>query len=300
MAAQAMVITYSDNRTKTQGLANLLAGIFAGGICGGAAGAMLAEMVGYKLTFFFGTVILLFVVAYTLFSMRSAMKKPDQSSVARQSSSAQPSSPTKAAFSKIGKFLSNRIILSLIFFSGLPAAIAVVGFMNYFIPVHLSRIGVSQSTIGQVQMIYGICLIYLGPLISKYVDASQDKKRYVFLGLFLGSCSFLIFVILDGVAAAAVAVFILGLSSSFVLASQIVYALKLKVTQELGEGKAIGLFRSTSRIGQMLGPVIFATLFAATNIEQGITYFGLCYLFTAFIFILLTQRDSSKVISEDA
>ncbi len=300
MAAQAMVITYSDNRTKTQGLANLLAGIFAGGICGGAAGAMLAEMVGYKLTFFFGTLILLFVVAYTLFSMRSAMKKPVKNEVASQSSSAQPSPSQKTAFSKIGKFLSNRIILSLIFFSGLPAAIAVVGFMNYFIPVHLSRIGVSQSTIGQVQMIYGICLIYLGPLISKYVDASQDKKRYVFLGLVLGSCSFLIFVVLDGVAAAAVAVFILGLSSSFVLASQIVYALKLKVTQELGEGKAIGLFRSTSRIGQMLGPVIFATLFAATNIEQGITYFGLCYLFTAFIFILLTQRDSAKVISEDA
>jgi predicted MFS family arabinose efflux permease len=299
MAAQAFVINYSDNRTKTQGLANLLAGIFAGGICGGAAGAMLAEMVGYRMTFFFGTLILVFVVAYTLFSMRNAMRKPERQSVASQSSSAKPSSPQKTAFSKIGKFLSNRIILSLIFFSGLPAAIAVVGFMNYFIPVHLSRIGVSQSTIGQVQMIYGICLIYLGPLISKYVDASQDKKRYVFLGLVLGSCSFLIFVVLDGVAAAAVAVFILGLSSSFVLASQIVYALKLKVTQELGEGKAIGLFRSTSRIGQMLGPVIFATLFAATNVDHGITYFGLFYLLTAFIFIILTQRDGSKVISDD-
>ena len=227
------------------------------------------------------------------------MQKPIPRVAVGEDSSDQPSKPRLAGFSNITKFLSNRIVLSLIFFSGLPAAIAVVGFMNYFIPVHLSRIGVSQSTIGQVQMIYGICLIYIGPLISKYVDASRDKKRYVFLGLVLGSCSFLIFVVLDGVASAAVAVFILGLSSSFVLASQIVYALKLKVTQELGEGKAIGLFRSTSRIGQMLGPVIFATLFAATNVDQGITYFGLFYLLTAFIFILLTQKDKGKIILED-
>ena len=300
MAAQAFVISYSDSKTKTQGLANLLAGIFAGGICGGAAGAMMAEMTGYKVTFFIATIILLFVIAYTIFSMRSAMKKPEEREAAKETSSVKPSLPRSTGFTTVGKFLSNRIVLSLIFFSGLPAAIAVVGFNNYFIPVHLSRIGVSQSTIGQVQMIYGICLIYIGPLISKYVDASQDKKRYVFLGLVLGSCSFLIFVVLDGLASAAIAVFILGLSSSFVLASQIVYALKLKVTQELGEGKAIGLFRSTSRIGQMLGPVIFSTLFAATNLNKGITYFGVFYLLTALLFILLTQRDGSKVISEDA
>jgi predicted MFS family arabinose efflux permease len=299
MAAQAFVINYSDSKTKTQGLANLLAGIFAGGICGGAAGAMLAEMTGYKITFFFGTLILLLVIAYTLFSMRNAMKKPEPHGARSEGHAAQPSPPNSSGFSKVAKFLTNRIVLSLIFFSGLPAAIAVVGFMNYFIPVHLSRIGVSQSTIGQVQMIYGICLIYIGPLISKYVDASQDKKRYVFLGLVLGSCSFLIFFVLDGLVSAAVAVFLLGLSSSFVLASQIVYALKLKVTQTLGEGKAIGIFRSTSRVGQMLGPVIFSTLFAVTNINKGITYFGLFYLLTALIFILLTQRDRLKVITDD-
>jgi predicted MFS family arabinose efflux permease len=301
MAAKAFVINYSDNRTKTQGLANLLAGVFAGGICGGAAGAMLAEMIGFKMTFLCGSVILLFVIAYTIFSMRNVMTRPKPRLVENKSCPAQTSSPvsTGLGFSHVGKFLSNRIVLSLIFFSGLPAAIAVVGFMNYFIPVHLNRVGVSQSTIGQVQMIYGICLIYLGPLISRYVDASRDKKRYVFLGLVLGSCSFLIFFVLDGLASAAVAVFLLGLSSSFVLASQIVYALKLKVTQELGQGKAIGLFGSTSRIGQMLGPVIFATLFAATNINKGITLFGVFYLLTALIFILFTQRDSKKLIVEN-
>jgi len=190
-------------------------------------------------------------------------------------------------------------VLSLIFFSSLPAAIAAVGFLNYFIPVHLHHIGVSQSTIGQVLMIYGICLIYFGPFLSKYVDAAQDKKRFVFLGCILGSISFLTFHIYDGIVSAMTSILILGLSSSFVLASQSVYALKLTVTQRLGVGKAIGLFRSTSRIGQMLGPIIFATLFSATDINKGITIFGVFYMFTALIFILLTQRDSNQLIVED-
>jgi predicted MFS family arabinose efflux permease len=299
MAAQAFVINYSDRRTKTRGLANLLAGIFAGGICGAAAGAMLAELIGYQVTFYFGTVILLVVVVYTLFSMRRAMKRPVPFEAAKLSKAPQPFSPPPVGLKTVGRFLSNRIVISLIFFSGLPAAIAVVGFMNYFIPVHLDRIGVSQATIGQVQMIYGICLIYIGPLISKYVDASRDKKRYVFLGCVLGSLAFLIFYILDGLLSAVFAIFLLGLSSSFVLSSQIVYALKLKVTQDLGEGKAIGIFRSSSRIGQMLGPVIFSSLFAATNINKGITFFGLFYLLTAIIFILLTQKDHKNLVRED-
>jgi predicted MFS family arabinose efflux permease len=296
MASQGFVITYSDGRTKAQGLAHLFAGIYAGSICGGAAGAMLAERIGFNLTFLFGAIILISVLVYALIFMRNAMVKPQSLAAPVEDITPRPS----RAVSNVFQFLSNRIVLSLIFFSSLPGAIAAVGFINYFIPIHLYREGVSQSTIGQVLMIYGICLIYIGPYISKYVDASQDKKRFIFLGCILGSFSFLTFQLLDGLASAMTAILLLGLSSSFVLASQSVYALKLRVTQRLGAGKAIGIFRSTSRVGQMLGPIIFAWLFAATNTNMGITYFGIAYLLTAFIFILLTQRDSSKVITDDS
>lgn len=293
MASQGFVINFSDGRSKAQGLAHLFAGIYAGSICGGATGAMLAERIGYNLVFLSGAITLFAVAVYTLIFMRDAMKRP-------KLAVHQPVAVRAIGGLRISKFMFNRTVLSLIFFSSLPAAIAVVGFLNYFSPIYLNRIGASQSTIGQVLMIYGICLIYFGPYISRYVDASNNKKAYIFVGCFLGSMAFLIFHVLEGIVAAAAAILLLGFSSSFVLASQSAFALKLKVTQDLGEGKAIGIFRSTSRVGQMLGPIVFSAIIVATNINQGITYLGIAYLLTALLFIIFTQRDSKTVVFEDA
>ena len=119
------------------------------------------------------------------------------------------------------------------------------------------------------------------------------------MGCFLGSMALIAFYFLDGIMAAVVAVLLLGLSSSLVLASQSVYALKLKVTKDLGEGKAIGIFRSTSRVGQMLGPIVFSAVISLTNNNSGITFLGLAYLLTALVFLIITQSDLKSMIMED-
>ena len=115
------------------------------------------------------------------------------------------------------------------------------------------------------------------------------------MGCLLGSMAFLTFNVIDGLMAAAIAVLLLGLSSSFVLASQSAYTLRLKVTEELGAGKSIGIFRSTSRGGQVLGPIVFSWLILATNINDGITYFGLAYFGFAVIFLIFTMRDKKQL-----
>lgn len=296
MASQGFVITYTDNSRKAQGLANLFAGIYAGSICGGATGAMLAERFGYNTTFFFGSGILLFIIGYAFIFMRKAMSRPER----KKPMVKLVKSPAVNSAATVFKFLTNRIVISLVFFSSLPAAIAAVGFMNYFMPVYLHRLGISQSTIGQVLMLYGLCLIYIGPFVSKYVDSTLDKKKYVFLGCMLGSLAFLCFYFFNGIISAIIAIIMLGLSSSFVLASQSVYALKLKVTKNLGEGKAIGIFRSTSRVGQMLGPITFSWLFAVADANNGLLMFGLAYLLTAVLFIVLTQKDYTNLVTENA
>lgn len=291
MAAQGFVIHYTDWKTKAQGLAHLFAGIYAGSICGTATGGMLAEWIGYRPVFLIGALILLAVILYTFIFMRNAMAKP----IPGQQQKHNPQLNSRRVF----QFLFNRTILGLIFFSSLPAAIAVIGFLNYFSPIYLNHIGASQSTIGQVIMLYGICLIYFGPFVSRYVDASNNKKVYILVGCVLGSLALLTFHLLQGLVAAIVAVLLLSLSSCFVLASQSVYALKLKVTQQLGEGKAIGIFRSTSRAGQMAGPIVFSATIAATNINTGITFLGMAYLATALLFLIFTQSDLKAALLED-
>jgi predicted MFS family arabinose efflux permease len=287
MASQGFVIEFSDTRSKAQGLAYLFAGIYAGSLCGGATGAMLADRFDYNSVFFAGALILFGVIAYAFVFMRNGMRKPQRFRIRNEATAA----PSKKVF----RFLTNRIVVALVLFSSLPAAIAVVGFLNYFSPIYLNRIGASQSTIGRILMIYGISLIYIGPLVSKYVDASNKKRLYVFMGCALGSMAFLTFNIIEGLIAASISMLLLGLSSSFVLASQSAYTLRLNVTEELGAGKSIGIFRSTSRIGQVLGPIVFSWLILSTNIEAGITYFGVAYFVFAIIFLLLTVNDKEQL-----
>lgn len=289
MASQGFVIHYSDRTCKAHGLAQLFAGIYAGSICGSATGAMLAERFGYVTVFAVGAFVILATLGYTVAFMRGYMRAPLRVPELPQVEERRPRNSLLA-------FLSDRTVISLIFFSSLPAAIGVVGFLNYFSPIYLTNIGASQSTIGRILMIYGISLVYIGPCISRYVDASPDKRLYVFTGCLLGSMTFLIFYIFEGILAAILGVILLGLSSSFVLASQSAYVLQLPVTRHLGEGKAIGIFRSSSRIGQALGPMVFGAVMAGGNIQHGIAFFGLMYLMTAFLFLLMNQRTARTAV----
>lgn len=311
MAPQGFVMMHTDHSNKARGLAYLFAGLYAGSICGTATGAMLAERIGYRAIFLFSAVIIFLALIYTWVALRDAFKKQGQYErrhvahrynwpplkstprLTRSCDNADKSSQTITAMPVTAKhywnFLSNRYVLSLIFLSSLPSAIAVIGLLNYFVPVYLNHIGISQSIIGSVLILYGLCMVYLAPLISKYIDFSDNKRLFVVAGCILGGLSFLGFQFFTGLVATVIAVLLLGLSSCFVLASQTTYALTLDVTQQLGQGRAIGIFRASSRIGQMIGPILFGWLIITTDLQQGLVYFGSGYLVTAVLFSLATR-----------
>ena len=291
MACQGFVISYTDENTKTQGLAQVFAGIMAGSICGGAAGAMLAERMGYYPVFLIGALIIFSVIAYTLIFLHGTLRKPTYTI------QEQPALAAKKG--QTIKFLLNRNVFSLILLSALPGAVAVVGFLYYFSPVYLNRIGTSQSTIGRILMIYGICLIYIAPIISKYADRSQNKKMYVFASGILGSLAFMIFWLMEGPIATALAIFFLGLSSSFG-APRRSYILQFKESRQLGPGRTISLFNSFMRAGQVLGPIMFGWLILATDIATGITYFGIAYFIITFFFLVSAQSDRKIIANESA
>jgi len=291
IAAQLFIIAYTTDSNRATGLAQLWAGVYAGCICGGAAGAMLAERIGYRQVFLIGAIVLFLVIPYTIIFMRAGIRKPSEARTEKPAAS--------PSISQVFHFLTNRNVSSLILFSSIPTAIALVGFLDYFSPIYLNRIGTSQSNIGRILMIYGACLIYVAPFISKYVDASNTKKAYVVVSGILGGMAFIFFYFFKGILATSVAVFLLGISSSFGFASQSAYGLKLKVTQELGEGRAMGMYSSADRVGQVLGPVTFGWILIAVGAGKGIIYFGVFYLVITLLFLLVAQNDSKMTAVED-
>ena len=87
---------------------------------------------------------------------------------------------------------------------------------------------------------------------------------------------------------------LLGVSSSLILASQSAYLLSLPATRALGDGKAVGIFRASSRIGQVLGPVAFATIITVSELEAGVAALGACYVVMVLIFLLTSRPPRSR------
>ena len=288
MAAQGFIIAHTTTKETAQGMAQLWAGVYAGSICGGATGAMLADRMGYAPVFLVGGSILLLLIVYTFFMMKDAMKRPNPvSQTPRPNLTAQtfPSSRNTSVLS----FLFNRKIFTLIVFYGLPWYIVLIGFMNYYSPIYLKSIGVSQSNIGRIFMIYGICLMYVAPYISKIVGQAHDKKRYLVMGSFIGSLSianFYFFKDFSGVVSVTVSIFLLGLSACLIPVRS-AYVLDIHITKQLGGGKAIGILNAVLRLGQVTGPILFGWLFITTGSDSGIAVTAAAYLIFTLIFILV-------------
>nr|WP_320013354.1 MFS transporter [uncultured Desulfobacter sp.] len=288
MAAQGFVIAHTTTKETAQGMAQLWAGVYAGSICGGATGAMLADRMGYAPVFLVGGSILLLLIIYTFFMMKDAMQRPNPISQPPRSTLTEqtcPSSRNTSVFS----FLFNRKIFTLIVFYGLPWYIVLIGFMNYYSPIYLKSIGVSQSTIGRIFMIYGICLMYVAPYISKIVGQAHDKKRYLVMGSFVGSLSianFYFFKDFSGVVSVTVSIFLLGLSACLIPVRS-AYVLDIHITKQLGGGKAIGVLNAVLRLGQVTGPILFGWLFITMGSDSGIAVTASAYLLFTLIFILV-------------
>ena len=289
MSAQGLVINFGGADGRARGFASLFAGLYSGSICGAAAGAILAERFGYEKVFLFGVVIVLLLIAFSWNFMRSAIARPERIF--------EPATKSRQRIKLVPllKFIGNPVFIALNFLSSLPASIAVAGFLHFFTPVYLDQIGVRDSTIGQVLILYGICLIYFGPPIGRMIDRSDNKKYYMILGGLLGGLAFATFNTEFGIISIILSVFLLGLSSSFVLSSQSTMVLELKGSRELGEGTALGIFRSISRIGQVVGPVIFGWILLSGELTDVINYLGFSYIGAMLILALFVINHPGKL-----
>ncbi len=285
MAAQGFVIQNTDAKNKTQGLAHVFAGLYAGSMCGSAIGAILADRIDYTDVFRIGGVVLVVVLLYTIASMRHTFARPNPQLIRQK----------RAEHAKaLGAFFSNRRVLSVVLFASLPASIAVVGFLNYFTPVYLHSIGASQAAIGQVLLVYGVLLVTVGPRVSRIIDATGHQRLAVFVGSVLGGAAFASFQAFEGTTAAVIGMILMGLSSCLVLSAQSALLLSFSVSKALGDGKALGYFRATSRVGQILGPLVFAAMTLGSNLEMNIAYFGAFYLICSLVFYVLSAERRSE------
>ncbi|WP_022665978.1 MFS transporter [Desulfospira joergensenii] len=299
ISSQGFVVNHVDSSRNTQGISLLFAGAYAGNICGSATGAILADRLGFPPVFAFSCMIMVITFLLALITLKESAGSPgpqnrDDVIPSKASRDGQDGLKIRQTI----RFLFDKDVLCLVIFCSFPAAISIIGFMNYLCPIYLNRIGTSQSTIGRVFMIYGLCLVYLAPYIGKFVDRSGNSKKYLVISGLFGAVAFLIYQYLGHVPAVAVTIFLLGLSASYGGAPRRSYVLKLPVSKALGAGKAMGIFNSMTRIGQILGPFVFGWLILTFGIDKGLPLFGGGYLIMVVLFYFIARQDHNAKPSE--
>lgn len=280
MAAQGFIFgtTYSTNRA--QGISILFAGVYAGSICGGAIGAMLAERIGYAVVFFVTAFGMVLPIVFLITVMRGLPNRASRMSMPLQMVR------ERTRLSNFLRFISNRNVFSLLLFNSIPGALCLVGFLYYVTPIYLNRVGTSQSNIGRILMIFGFFMIYVSPVISRYVDRSDNKKAYIILSGILSGLGLAVFYFFGGFLATAVVILMIGLSSSLGISSRTAYVLSLRVTQEVGVGEAMGTYRALERLGQVLGPLALGAAITLVGIERGIALVGAIFFIFSFFFVI--------------
>ncbi|MFP4397277.1 MAG: MFS transporter [Desulfonatronovibrio sp.] len=279
MALQSFLFAHATPATRAQGSSHFVAGIFSGHICGTALGAILAERLGYSPVFIIGFFMACGSLLFFFMFMRK-LTGPHHSPAAAK--------PVQAG--AVRRYFMDRNASALMFFCVIPFSICQVGLLFFATPLYLNQLGVDQSDIGRVLMIYGLSVVFLAPQLSKIVDRRSRKKPFIVLGGLLGGLGLSLLFFHQGFPAIVGAIFLLGLASSIGTSAQTAYALKMKATNELGQGKAMAIQRGADKLGQMLGPLAMGALMSGVSIAGGLMFLGFGYMFLSLLFLFLARE----------
>lgn len=293
MGIQGFIIMGSPAYYRGRNMSNAVAGLFAGHLAGAAVGAMLMEQLGGRAVFLIGVAFLLAPLLGVLALMRSYSVNPG-----RQTAS-DPAAPmavtTDTGRLRLRLRQTIRLICTpdfglLLLGSVVPFSIAQVGLLSYALPIYLDAQGAAVSSVGRILMVYGLCVIYLGPLMGGLADRTSMKKRWIVSGGLVGSIGLLGLYEGSGLTMAVLAVFSLAVASCLNGASQSPYMLALPDVQRYGATGAAGIVKAADKLGQMAGPLVMASLYGAVGLGAGVALTGAIYLVATLLFMVFASR----------
>jgi predicted MFS family arabinose efflux permease len=294
MGLQGFVITGSTPAFRGRNMAWLIAGLFAGHLSGTAVGAMLADQAGYRPVFIASACVLLLPLCGVLALARRWRKGGATSADAAAKGlddavSTAPRASLALRAKRLGALIGSRDFGALLAGSVVPFSIAQVGLLYFALPLYLEAQGVPASSIGRVLMVYGLCMIYLGPMIGRVVDRAPRKKYFIALGGLLGGTGMAYLYVDSSLFAVSMAVFLLALGSCWSGAAQTTWTLALPNVQQYGAGAATSVMRAADKLGQMIGPLFVGTLFTLVGIGPGLAVTGMVYLAATLVFVLVAS-----------
>ena len=288
MSAQGYILSAPDVKDRTSALSSLIAGIFIGFICGNAVGAMLADRLGFAAVFQLSTIFLVLPLVFMIIFMRRHYRKGavviDQGEAIN--------------WHELFSFLKDRRVLATLFFSVIPRSLCQLGLIQFIVPVYFFSIGVSQADIGRAIMIYGLMLVYIAPIMSKYLDRSEKHRLFIILGGFVGGIGLIQVYFFSGYISILIAIMLMGLAACFMVSAQSIFILELAQSSNVSPGIAVSIQRTVTKLGHVMGPLVFSALLVTYQMEKGLMIMGIYFALTTVAFLLFTVGQADTTIQE--
>lgn len=288
MALQGFVVKLGHPGYRGRNMTALIAGLFAGHMTGAAVGGMLASQLGHRPVFLVGALMVL-VSAVALRTLLWPYRSLNAARTATTPAGAPTGSPAVAI--SLRGLLSDRGYVALLLGSVVPFSIAQVGLLSYALPLYFDALGASTADVGRVIMLYGFCVIYIGPLLGRMTDGSRHWKQWIAAGGLVGASGLLLLYWTPGLAGVTLAVLLLAVASCLAGAAQAPYMLARDSVQAYGAAGATGIMRGADKFGQMLGPLVVGALFAGVGMAAALVWTGILYLLGTLLFWRLAPDE---------
>ncbi len=284
MGLQGFIVVRSPAAYRGRNMASVIAGLFAGHLSGAAVGAMLMQQWGSGTVFVVAAILTVLPAVGVLTLMWPYRHLLSQKAVSFAAG------PSLRSWTALRKLLATRDFGMLLAGCIVPFSIAQVGLLTYALPLYAEAYGATAGSVGRVLMLYGFCVIYVGPYMARLADKSAHKKHWIVAGGLVGSAGLLSLYFASGIVAAALSVLLLALASCLAGGAQTAYMLSLDNVQRYGAGGATSVMRAADKFGQMLGPLMVGGLFASLGISGGLAVTGAVYLAATLAFLMLAPR----------
>ncbi|MDR1473630.1 MAG: MFS transporter [Lactobacillales bacterium] len=241
--------------------------IFMGINTGVIVGAALDNLVGYRNVFYIAFIMTMIMLSYVYYFFDDMPSKKAESEV------------QKIHF--LTFLFKPRVFIYLI---GVLAPYLACGyFLHYFFPIFGSEKGLSELEIGQAFLLNGIWIVFLGPLVAKFILKKFGKVKTILLGLLLYAAAFATFGFNPTITMALVVLVVMGIADSFTFTAQNVYFIELQEVGLYGVNKSMGTYSLFENLGQAIGPILFSYVIVI-GISTGILVLGAILLCLCLVF----------------
>lgn len=253
-------------------IAEFGAGSIAGLNCGAVIGGMLADRVGYDAVFFLAAGGVLIPLIF----VRRLMTKYEIAD--------REISNNQSFMEKMVHFISNKKAVLFLLCIFIPYFICGA-FLDYYFPLFAAGNGLSQSDISRGILINGLFIIYLGPVLTRYVIKKLGNTYGMIASMCIVISALATFAVFGTITAAFATIILLGIAEGFGVSMKTTYFLNLNGIKDLEINKGIAFFSIMVSFSRMAGPIVYG-LALSLGARMGVGLIALIILMLLAIFVV--------------